>query len=432
LNDLPASWAGLAPYLFVAAAAVTVVAVALDGRRRTDRREQPVAVAAGQEAARLWTVSPPWEPALRAAGSATRRVARDPLLGAAIALAAFGLAIGREPVVAFLGLFLVPTMALGPGVFRGGGGLVAFSAFAASDLSLVLGLMHRHAATGVWTTPAPGHVGAGALLVALAAGLRLAGLAGRPDPGSGRALTRVGWFQGLFLAWWAGPSAGLALAVVAVALWAGGIATARAGRAASGLLFAGSLAALLAGLGAGAATVAVVGLAGISFTMGERAVSIATLALIPLSAPAAAGIVPALRPWLPAALGLFVIAWAAALHHLLIPATVPARARIVPAVAAAAGTVAVLATRGGETVAWGAYGLGIAGILGVLAVRPGNMHYRGEPPAEAPEPDEHPGQSTGLSSMREAALAALGAALLLVALLVLAGLTLNGLRTSFL
>jgi hypothetical protein len=60
------------------------------------------------------------------------------------------------------------------------------------------------------------------------------------------------------------------------------------------------------------------------------------------------------------------------------------------------------------------------------------MHYRGEPPAESLAAGEHSGRNTGLGSMREAALAALGAALLFVALLVLGGLTLSGLRTSFL
>lgn len=444
MSDLPASWARMAPYLFVAAAAVAVVAAVLGRPRRVDPEahsdREPVMVgAAGGEAARQWTVSPPWEPALRALGPSTRRAVRNPLLGAAIGLGGFGLAIGREPVVVFLALFMVPTVALAPVVFRGRGGGGEFLAFAASDLALVLGLLHRYAASGLWATPTPGRIGAGALLMALAAGLRLAGvLRGQEGP----VLARIGWFQGLFLAWWVGPSSGAALPLAAVGLWAGGIAAAREGRAECGLWFAGSLAALLAGLGAGAATIAVVGFAGISFAMGERAVSLATLALAPLSAPVTGGMLPALRPWLPAALAVFAVTWALALHRLLTsaPIATPTRARMVPAVAAGAGTAALLVTRGSETVAWAAYGLGLAAILAVRAVQPAAMHYRGALPAEPGSAGEHsgrdlsrnPGPNPGLGSLREAAVAALGAALLLVALVVLGGFTLSGLRTSFL
>jgi hypothetical protein len=434
LNDLPASWAPLGPYLFVAAAAVVVAASALGARQR---KRQPAPPVAGEEATRLWTVTPPWEPALRRAGAATRRVSRDPLLAAlgpaALGVTAFGLAIGRQPVVVFLGLFMIPTVALAPGVLRGRSAPAPFISFAASDLSLVLGLVHRHAATGIWTTPAPGHVGAGALLVALAAGLRLGGVAAGPDLASLPAPTQAGWFQGLFLAWWAGPSTAAALALVAVALWAGGVAMARGGRQESGLLFAGGLAALLAGLGAGAATLTAVGLAGTSFAMGDRAISMATLGLAPLSAPAVAvGILPPLRPWIPAALGFFVVAVAIALHLLLDLPTVRARSRLVPAGAAATVTAVLLAARGAETVVWAVYGLGLAGVVAALAVRPGNMHYGGETPADTWGPDEDAGERPGLGSVREAALAALGGALLVVALLMVGQLTVSGLRTNFL
>jgi hypothetical protein len=434
LNDLPASWARLGPYLFVAATAVAVAATTLGGRQPNRRPAPP---AAGEEAARLWTVRPPWEPAVRLAGPATRRVSRDPLLAAlglaALGVTAFGLAIGRQPVVVFLGLFMVPTVALAPGVFRGRRAPAPFISLAASDLSLVLGLVHRHAATGIWTTPAAGHVGAGALLVALAAGLRLGGVAAGPDLAPLPAPTQAGWFQGLFLAWWAGPSTAAALALVSVALWAGGVAVARGGRQGSGLLFAGGLAALLAGLGAGAATLTAVGLAGTSFTMGDRAVSMATLGLAPLSAPAAAvGILPAMAPWIPAALGFFVVAVAVALHLLLGLPPAPSRSRLFPAGAAAAVTVVLLAARGAETVVWAVYGLGLAGVVAALAVRPANMHYGGETPADAWEPGEDAGEHPGLGSVREAALAALGGALLVVALLMVGQLTVTGLRTNFL
>ncbi len=441
MNDLPAAWAHLAPYLFVVAAAVASVSTAAGWRRRGS---VPEPVAAGARAAGPWTVSPPWEPALRYARSATVRVARDPLVGAAIALAAFGLAIGRQPLVAFLGLFMIPTAALAPGAFRGRGGLEPFIAGAASDLCLVLGLMHRHTATGVWSTPVPGRVGVGAVLVCLAAGLRLA-WPGFIRPGSVRpglvrpeavrpwagatpqpVLAAIGWFQGLFLAWWAGRPAAAGLALIALLLVLVGIAAARARRQEAGLLFAGALAALLAGLGAGAATVAVVGLAGTAFAMGERAVSLATLALSPLSAPAMAGVLPALRPWLPAALGIAVVAWAAALHSLLQPPPEAARWRGVPAFAAAAGTAAFLAWHGTEALMWAAYGLGGAGVLAALAVKPLPAPARTSPASSSDA------AAPGIGSVREAGLAALGAGLLIVALLVLGGLTIAGLRTSFL
>jgi hypothetical protein len=56
------------------------------------------------------------------------------------------------------------------------------------------------------------------------------------------------------------------------------------------------------------------------------------------------------------------------------------------------------------------------------------MHYGGATPVESWEPDEHP----GLGSVREAALATLGSALLVVALLMVGQLTITGLRTNFL
>jgi hypothetical protein len=134
-----------------------------------------------------------------------------------------------------------------------------------------------------------------------------------------------------------------------------------------------------------------------------------------------------MAPWTPAALGVFVLAVAIALHHLVGLPAVPARSRLVPAVATAVITAVVLAARGAETVVWAAYGLGLAGVVAALALRPGHMHYGGATPVER-EPDEHP----GLGSVREAALATLGSALLVVALLMVGQLTITGLRTNFL
>jgi len=123
---------------------------------------------------------------------------------------------------------------------------------------------------------------------------------------------------------------------------------------------------------------------------------------------------------------------AIALHHLLGLAAVPTRSRLVPAVAAAVVTAMVLAARGAETVVWAAYGLGLAGVVAAMAVRPGNMHYGGETPGDTWGPGEDAGEHPGLGSVREAALATLGAALLVVALLMVGQLTITGLRTNFL
>ena len=158
-------------------------------------------------------------------------------------------------------------------------------------------------------------------------------------------------------------------------------------------------------------------------------VSMATLGVSPLSAPAAAvGILPGLRPWTPAALAVFVFMVAVALHYLLGLAAVPTRSRLVPTVAAAVVTAVVLAARGAETAVWAAYGLGLAGVVAAMAVRPGNLHYGGATPGDTWWPDEHP----GIGSVREAALATLGSALLVVALLMVGQLTITGLRTNFL
>ena len=105
-------------------------------------------------------------------------------------------------------------------------------------------------------------------------------------------------------------------------------AAGRGRRPGTGPVFAGALAALLPALGTGAATLAVVGLAGTAFAMGERAVSTATLVIAPLSAPAASGLLSQIRPWAPEALAVFALAWAAALHHLvLVPPSRGADAR---------------------------------------------------------------------------------------------------------
>jgi len=413
VNDLPSSWAAAAPYLFLAGACLTVLA-----RVRTAAR-----------------------------GSA-------PLLAAMVAVGGFGLAIGRQPLVAFLGLFMIPTASVGYGAFRGRGGLLPFVAYAASDVGLAAALLHRHGVTALWSTPHPAHLGAGAALVAVAAALRLAGLGGegtcepatgsvpqggratlehRTSPGWGAAVAGVGWWQGLFLAWWVGPPAGAALATAALGLCACGVLAGRGRRPGAGLVFAGALAALLAALGAGAATLAVVGLAGTAFAMGERAVSTATLVIAPLSAPAASGLLSQIRPWAPEALAVFALAWAAALHHLvLVP---PSRGGRMPAALAAAGTLALLVGRGPVTTVWAVYGLGLAAVAAAAVKGPAPAETAGALPygaGEAPASSGAPPGPGGIGTAREAALALLGAGLLAVALVVEAELTFTGLRTGFL
>lgn len=335
------------------------------------------------------------------------------LAGGAAGAAAFGLALGREPLVVFLALFLAPTALAGVRAWRGRAGLDTFGLFALSDAALALGLTIQHARTTLWTLPEAGGWGTSAgMLVAGAATLRLAGA--RPD-GSGGAqpLAAPGWWQGMFLAWWAGEAAAPVMVPGAAALVAMGILLARRGHGESGLAVGGGLGALLAALGAGPLLLGVAGLAGVAFAAGERAVSFWTLGVLPLSAPAGAAL-GVERVGLPFAAGGAVLTPAlAAAAHYLPRAGSPGRGGLLPAAAAAGGAIALLAGRP-ELLVWLAYGT-LAAAVGadLLSASSPREPERGPTPAVLPA-----GRAPALASV-----AAFAVALVLEARLVLLGVT---------
>ncbi len=332
-----------------------------------------------------------------------------------VAIIGFGVAIGLDPMVAFLGIFLIPTALVGIGVLRGEGGHISFLAFAASDLVLAGALTLNHAATSLWSLPEPGQFGPGALLAALAATLRLGGIVGDAPRGREAVLT-VGWWQGMFLIWWVGPSGGAGLAVAAAALWIVGIGLARAGRREGGFAFAGGLAALLAALGQGALGLASVGVAGAAFGLGERIVSVWTLGILPLSVAARRADLSEVGLSLVAPLLVLPIAWAAVLHHLPLAGS-PGPRGWVPSAFAGIGTLAVLAGRP-ELLIWGAYGVGMAAFVASTLTIP---HYL--PPEAEPQAVESP---------RRRLLASGAWALLGLAFALEMRLLLSGLSTGFL
>lgn len=253
---------------------------------------------------------------------------------ALIAVAAIWLALGREPFVVFLLVFLVPTaVALADRRARWS---VSAAGFAAGDLLLAMGMSAHHAATGSWALPAPGELGAGTLPVAAAALTRVAASALERREGD-RGVLIVGWWQGLLLAWWVGDSASTLLALGGLAMW--GAARALLGRGAAGMLLGGGLALALAGFGAPAPAVVAAGIAGMALSCGEQAASSWVLAALPLSG--AALVLGGSEPH-PVALGAAAIgvpvAWALAIGSVTDPP----------------------ASRGGTT-------LGIASVVGMLA-----------------------------------------------------------------
>ena len=207
------------------------------------------------------------------------RLPRGWLVWAIPALAAFGLSIGREPSVVFLGLFVCATLILGFAVLRGSMRPACFALFAVSDLFLALALSAQQRATSLWTLPVAGEWAprAAALLV-VASILRLGAI--RTDSSPGSAL--VGWWQGVALAWWAGPSAPWILVVGGLALWgSGGLSAKRYG--VNYLVVTGGLIALVSAAGGTRTAIVVAALAGLAGLMGERMVSTFALALAPLS-----------------------------------------------------------------------------------------------------------------------------------------------------
>ncbi|MGH7425086.1 MAG: hypothetical protein ACREJP_02850, partial [Candidatus Methylomirabilales bacterium] len=174
-----------------------------------------------------------------------------------------------------------------------------------------------------------------------------------------------GWWQGLYLVWLVGRSGGWALAGAGLAVWAWGLwLAARGGE--SGHAFGGGLAALLGVLGAGGPVLAVAGVAAVAFELGERAASVWTLAILPLSAGLTVVLPAEVPPWVVVSAAAFPFAWAAIAYGLPRGTRAggsEASGSISWALAAlvVAGSMALTLGRP-ELLAWMAYGLAAAGL----------------------------------------------------------------------
>lgn len=194
----------------------------------------------------------------------------------------WALAIGREPSVIFLILFLVPTIVLGIAVARHRLSPAPFLLMALSDIALAIAFSIYQSKTALWTLPEVGGWGSGAGLAAGAAILRLGAAADVDDPKEG-GLVSVPWWQGAMLAYWVGGQGASAavLVVGGILLWGAAAYTSHSNL--SALSLAGGVLAVAAGLGGDLAGVIVLGLAGTGLVMGERVVSAWMVAILPLS-----------------------------------------------------------------------------------------------------------------------------------------------------
>lgn len=197
------------------------------------------------------------------------------------ALLFWALAIGREPSVVFLVLFLVPTIVLGIGVARRKLEPTPFLIMALSDIFLAIAFSIFQSKTALWTLPEVGGWGPGAGgLAAAAAILRLGTGADVDDPKEG-GLVSIPWWQGAMLAYWVGGQGAAVLVVGGILLWGAAAYSSHSNLAA--LSLAGGVLAVAAGLGADLAGVIVLGLAGTALVMGERVASSWLIAILPLS-----------------------------------------------------------------------------------------------------------------------------------------------------
>lgn len=223
------------------------------------------------------------------------------------AVAAFGLAVGREPSIMFLVLFIIPTICLGVAAISRRIHPLPFLILAASDVVLAVAVSIYQSKSALWSLPPVAGWGFGGGFAAGAAILKLVAPVAASDRREGP-LVSVGWWQGAMLAYWAGVPAGIVLVVGGVALWGVAAAFPRPSMASLGL--AGGTLALAAGLGVGLAGLLVVGFAGTALAMGERVVSTWTVAILPLSL-LTAGLALPTGPYMVLGAAVFPLAWAA-------------------------------------------------------------------------------------------------------------------------
>lgn len=196
------------------------------------------------------------------------------------AVAIWALAIGREPSVVFLGLFLIPTIVIGISAAFHRIEATPFLLMALSDIALAIGFSIFQSKTSLWTLPDIGAWGPGAGFAAAAAILRLGAAAGADEIGEG-GLISVPWWQGAMLAFWVGAEGAPVLLVGGILLWGTAAYVSRSNLAAFSL--AGGVLAVAAGLGADAAGVIALGLAGTALVLGERVAATGLVAILPLS-----------------------------------------------------------------------------------------------------------------------------------------------------
>ena len=225
---------------------------------------------------------------------------------AAAAVALFASSLGRHPLVAFFVIFAAPTVLLGAAVVARRGPASTFAAYAASDLLVAVGLWVHHSKTTLWTLPEDW--GQASAFIVGAAVLRLGTFPGTDQEGADIAL--AGWWQGLFLAWWAAGAGAPLLAASSLAMAFMAAATGGGGATIGAALGLG-----LAAVSADPLLIAATGLAAMAFVIGERAVSLWTLAILPGSVVATALIVTDLPGWsiafaalAPAALAALILA----------------------------------------------------------------------------------------------------------------------------
>lgn len=221
----------------------------------------------------------------------------------------FAVAVGREPSVVFLGLFLLPTVVMGVAAFMRRISPTGFILVVLSDVALGIALSLFQSKTSLWSLPeAGGWIDLGAAGLAGAAAILRLGVASDVVDSREGGLLPVAWWQGVMLAYWAGTEAAVVLVVGGAALWAVGAYVARSNLAA--LSLAGGTVAVAAALEPGILPVLVIGLAGIGLAAGERVAAPWAVAILPLSFIAGAIELPT-GPFVALPALLFPPAWAA-------------------------------------------------------------------------------------------------------------------------
>ena len=322
------------------------------------------------------------------------------------ALGAFLLSVGRAPLPLFVALFAGVTASVGvASVFRRSS-YATFAVLAASDLLLAAALSVFQLETTRWDLPGIAAWGDARYLVTAAAILRLLGpFFQRGD--ESLCLAAAGWWQGLLLAWWAGPPAAFGLCAGGAVLLS--LYLLRRSESGFGFGFAGAVAVAAAGLGIPAPVVFAAGAAGAAYVFGERVVSIWTMATIPLSVLAQFTLDRLASPSaftsaaIPAAIGLAVIA-------LPRPGSFGGRGTAALVIA----STLVLGVQSGFAI-WIVYALIVAGGLTIVSTRAGEVPPEAVPPVivSSPQPRQRMAfltawASAGLTVLLMVRMAALG------------------------